>query len=142
MISKAALTRVSRVVEIARALKPLKATGKPFHVTACYKKNKLISIGWNDYRHFHPAKRFGAYMGYKQSRDKYIPGRHSEIAAILNSGQTDFSDITFINVRINNSDNIDIAKPCPNCSRVLIDQLCVKSIIYTKTDGSVDIIKP
>ncbi len=142
MISKATLSRVNKVIEIARALKPLKATGKPFHVTACFRKSRLIAIGWNDYRHFHPAKRFGKYIGSKQSPDKYIPGRHSEIAAVLNSGEKDFSDVTFVNVRINNNNQVDMAKPCPNCFRVLTEQLNIKSIIYTKADGTIDFIKP
>lgn len=141
MVSKATQYRVQRVIEMARALKPLKSTGKPFHVTACYRKNKLLSIGCNDYRHLHPERRFGKYVANKTG-GKYIPGRHSEIAAVMNAGEDDFSNITFINVRINNNDEVDIAKPCPNCYRVLAEQLGFKSIIYTTADGGIDFIKP
>jgi deoxycytidylate deaminase len=141
MLSNATLDRVDRVIKIARSLKPEKAIGKPFHVTACYRKSKLIALGWNDYRHFHPAKRFGVYTGFKRSKEKYIAGRHSEIAAVLNCGHIDFSDIVFINVRINNNNQVDMSKPCPNCLRTLSEQIGFKSIIYTNADGTIGIIK-
>lgn len=111
--------KFKRLEEIARALKPIHQSGKSFHVTFVYKKNKMICIAHNDYRKNHPYHRFGRYHPTKGDGGKYIAGLHSECSALIKLGLDDCSHLTFINLRINNRNESAISKPCRNCQKVL-----------------------
>lgn len=118
-----------RLEEITRSLKPTHQTGKSFHATFVYNKNKLICTAHNNYNKLHPYHRFGSYVPTKHEKGNYIPGIHSEVAALLKMGQDDCSDLTFINIRIDNNDDVAISKPCPNCQN-LLDSIGYKKIVY------------
>lgn len=133
--SKSTVRKVNRVIELAKALKGTKQTGNNFHVTAIYDKNKIISIGHNDYRKPHPEKKYGAYKPTRHANSKYVPCRHSEISSLVNGGIEDGRDFTFINVRIDNSGNVALAKPCTNCFNVINKQIGFKHLFYT-TDAN------
>ena len=98
----------------------------------------MICIANNDYSKLHPYHKFGEYKPALKT-DKYISGIHSECAAIIKLGLTDCSHLTFVNVRINNHDNVAISKPCANCTR-LLQQIGYKwlwfynGVEYIKTD--------
>jgi len=117
-----------RLEEIAKALKPVSQSGKNFHVTFVYNKNKLLCVANNDYRKRHPYHKFGEYLPEIKT-DRYIPGIHSECAAIIKMGLEDCSHLTFVNLRIDNNGNPAISKPCNNCSR-LLNQIGFKQIIF------------
>jgi len=53
----------------------------------------------------------------------------------LRLGEEDCSRYTFINVRIDNNNKVSIAKPCPNCQRIL-DQVGYKKIIYLESENA------
>jgi deoxycytidylate deaminase len=141
VISKNTMQRISSYVEFARALRGRKQTGQSFHVTFICKKRKVIAIGVNSYIKLCPAHRVGPYLPNKtQRKDTYIPGLHSEIAAIIKAGYTDCGDFVFFNIRINNHDEVAPSKPCPNCQRVL-SQLGFKSIYYFDKKGTWEVMK-
>ena len=108
-----------RLEEITKALKPTKQTGKSFHTTFAFKGNKMLAIGCNNYNKLHPRHKFGNYEPTKDLASNYTAGIHSEISCIIKLGIEDCSDITFVNIRIDNNDNSAISKPCLNCGSVL-----------------------
>lgn len=116
-----------RLEEITKALKPIHQSGKSFHVTAVYRKNKMLCIAHNNYNKEHPYYKFGEYTPIKGG--KYSAGIHSETAALIKLGFEDCSDLTFVNIRIDNNGNPAISKPCENCQRVL-DQIGYKRIWF------------
>jgi hypothetical protein len=134
-MTKSVTTKIKKCIEIAKCLKKDRQTGRAFHVTFVYNKNKLISIGINNLKKLHRRNMFGAYKGFKDNPEKYIASIHSEIDALIKMGKTDCSKLTFVNVRIDNEDKVKIAKPCQNCMKVL-QGLGFKNIFYTLDDGS------
>ena len=116
-----------RLEEISKALKPVHQSGKSFHVTAVYRKNKMLCIGHNNYNKDHPYHKFGEYHPIKGG--KYSAGIHSEISALIKLGLDDCSDLTFVNLRIDNNGKPAISKPCDNCQRVL-DQIGYRKLWF------------
>ena len=124
---------IDRYIEITRALKEKKQNGRSFHTTFIFNKSKLLSIGWNDYSKEHRRHKFGTYTPNKGSGN-YVSGIHSESSAIIRLGEEDCSDYTFLNVRVDNNGEINIAKPCHNCFR-LLQQVGFKRLIWTTREG-------
>jgi deoxycytidylate deaminase len=120
----------SRCIEVSRALKPVKATGRAFHTTFAVKKGKIVCIGWNDYNKMHRSHKFGVYSSHKDLPSGYKASLHSEVACIIRLGEENLSDFDIVNVRIDNNNFVAQSKPCPNCQRVLYD-LSPKSIHYS-----------
>lgn len=116
-----------RLEELTKALKPIHQSGKSFHVTVVYKKNKLLCIANNNYKKRHPHYKFGHYLATKGGN--YVAGIHSECAALIKLGQEDCSDLTFVNIRIDGNGKPAISKPCKNCQR-LLNQVGFKKIWY------------
>jgi hypothetical protein len=72
-MTKSVTTKIKKCIEIAKCLKKDRQTGRAFHVTFVYNKNKLISIGINNLKKLHRRNMFGAYKGFKDNPEKYIP---------------------------------------------------------------------
>jgi deoxycytidylate deaminase len=134
-MTKSATTKIKKCIEITKCLKKHRQTGRAFHCTFVYEKSKLLCIGINNLKKLHRKNIFGVYKGFKDNPEKYIASIHSEIDALIKMGKTDCSKLTFINVRIDNEDNVKIAKPCQNCMKVL-QGLGFKNIFYTLDNGS------
>jgi hypothetical protein len=120
--------RLTRLEEIARSLKPARQSGRAFHVTAVYRKKKLVCIAHNDYNKRHRHHKFGVYAGDHPGSD-YQSGIHSETAALIKMGVEDCSGLTFVNIRIDNKGAPAISKPCKNCQR-LLDSVGPKEVWY------------
>lgn len=120
----------NRCVEISKALKPAKATGRAFHTTFAIKKGKIVCIGWNDYNKMHRSHKFGVYNNHKNLPNEYKASIHSEIACLIRLGEENLSDFDIVNIRIDNNNNIAHSKPCPNCQKVLSDVL-PKNVYYS-----------
>jgi deoxycytidylate deaminase len=132
--------KIKKCIEITRALRQDKESGRSFHTTFIFDKNKLLTIGFNNYKKLHRHHKFGAYKGTKDNPDKYIAGIHSEIDAIIKLGRTDCSKLTFLNIRIDNNNKPNISKPCENCFRVL-QGLGFKQIYYIDSLGITQVLK-
>lgn len=124
----------SRLIEIARAMKPNLVSGKSWHITAIIKQGKIICVGWNNYNRLHPAHIFGEYKNYKGFTDKFRPGLHSEISALIKMGQEDLTGHILVNLRINNNNAVALSKPCPNCEKIL-RSLLIKRVYYSTNTG-------
>lgn len=82
------------------------------HFSFIIKRNKIISLGWNNGYRTHPKSKI-----YK-CRFSTI---HSELAAIKNYGGpiSDLIDYKLINVRIRRDGTIGLSKPCDSCMMML-----------------------
>jgi deoxycytidylate deaminase len=139
-MSKSNDRKINKCIEITKALREQRGSGRSFHSTFIFDKGKLLSIGFNNYKKLHRHHKFGIYKGTKDNPEKYIAGIHSEIDAIIKLGRTDCSRLTFINIRIDKNDKPNMSKPCENCFRVL-QGLGFKQIYYTDSFGVSQILK-
>ena len=120
-----------RLVEISRALKDEKQTGKQFHVTFAMRRNRIVKIGLNDYHKTHPCTiNYVSRFGNNQS---YIASLHSESATYewLRKNDFDPTDLTFVNIRIAPSNNISLAAPCPNCFKYFLAKYGFRRFYYS-----------
>lgn len=106
----------TRLEEITRSMKMGLQTGKSFHTTFVFKGSKMVCLASNNYNKIHPHHKFTAYT---KSEGNYKPSLHSEIASLIRIGVTDCTDLTFVNIRIDNNGNPAISQPCENCARIL-----------------------
>lgn len=127
--------RKERCINIARALMPLKKTGKYFHVTFLLEKSKILVWATNDYNKPHLSNRFGQYKATKTD-GVYNACLHSEVAALrtyINKYRSsDMRKITLFNVRLDDKGNTWLAAPCANCQKNIIDPLNFKEVEFTK----------
>jgi len=121
-----------RLVEISRALKDEKQTGRAFHVTFALRKNRIIALGCNDYTKTHPLTI--NYQNRFNNSFKYISGIHSESRIISRLKMDDLSDFTFVNIRIMNDGNLGMSAPCVNCHQLLLTYNANK-LFYSNTLG-------
>lgn len=126
--------------ETGKALKPIHQTGRSFHVTFVFKKNKMITIAHNNYNKEHPYYKFGKYRPIKSRWADYQAGIHSEIAALIKLGTEDCSGYTFVNVRIDNNGNPANSKPCKNCQKVL-DQIGYHRLWFLNERNEYELVK-
>jgi len=127
----------NRLVEISKALKPLKSSGRAFHVTGAVKKGRIVCIGINNYHRHHKSHVYGRYYNYKFTNE-YRASLHSEISLLTKLGEEDLSDYEICNVRIGNDGKIRMSKPCKNCLRVLTEQFTPKNVFYSNDSGEME----
>lgn len=89
---------------------------------ALYRKNKLISLGYNSNK-THP--KLISYFKY--------PYQHAETSAILGAGDLCHNGIIFV-ARLMKCGKIGLAKPCNSCFKVIYDNN-IKQVYYTTYDG-------
>lgn len=86
------------------------------------RKNRVISVGWNDMRKSHP--KCGTYGNYL----------HAEIRSLLKLSGADTQNATAYVCRILANGNVGLAKPCPVCYRAL-KLAGIVNVVYTTNDG-------
>ena len=124
----------NRAIEMARALKPRVQTGKSHHISALVYKSRIVCVAANDYTKLHNAKKFGKYDNWKGFKSEYRPCIHSEIRLLTKCGEEDLSDYELLNVRIDNRNNVNMARACPNCARTLVG-FAPKKVFYSDENG-------
>lgn len=122
----------TRLEEISRALKTTDQTGRSFHTCFVYHGNKLLSISKNNYNKSHLEYKHGKYVSRKNN-GHYNAARHAECASLVRIGKEDCTELTFVNIRVNNNGEPAKSKPCVNCER-LLRSFNVKEVYYH--DGS------
>jgi len=127
----------ARAIEIARALKYKVQNGKSAHTTLILRKSKIICIASNNYNKIHNKKKFGYYENWKGFESEYRPCVHSECSAISKMGEDDMSEYTFLNIRIDNNGNPNMAKACPNCARAIQSFGGCKKMFYSDSNGEI-----
>ena len=126
---------LEKCIELTRTLKPRHISGKSFHVSAACLKNRIICVGWNDYRVILNQKKWGAYVNTKNLPGKYIPSRHSETHLCQRLGE-DYSDkIEIVNVRVGANDKVLMSCPCFNCQRSILPAIKYRRFFYSNDQG-------
>lgn len=120
---------MQRAIEIAMALKPTRQTGRSFHCSFAWKKSKIVSIGYNSYEHENLNHLFGEYRPTRGNSKSYKAGRHSE-TEMLRRLKIPTKDLTICNVRIDNNNQVALAKCCLNCQK-LLDSLGYRRILFS-----------
>ena len=120
--------KLKRCIEITRSLKPEMQSGKNFHCSFVFDGARLLSIGFNSYKHGHLAHKFGEYPPTRGG-ENYKPCRHSETESIKRLRKVP-KNFTLINTRIDNQGKVAMARPCPNCLRE-VQKLSPKKIIFS-----------
>lgn len=126
------------LIDLARIYRPERQTGQHFLLAGAFKKNRLVGLGFNNYNKLHPYHRYGHYKPTRDSNAKYVASLHAEIS-ILQKLKHDPSEITFVVARINNRNEVSLARPCDNCLRVF-KKVGYKSILYTVSETEEGII--
>lgn len=120
--------KLSKCIEISKLLMSEKKTGRSFHMSFAFLKNKMVALAWNSYKDAHLTHVFGKYLPTRGG-DNYKAGRHSE-CQLLKKLRIPTKDLTICNVRIDNNNRVAMAKCCPNCQK-LLDSLGYRRILYS-----------
>lgn len=131
--------RLIRTIEIARALQPQKQTGRSFHLATIYDGPRLLSIGYNDYKHEHLRHKFGEYRPTRESSAKYIAGRHAEMESVRRL-KIPCNNFIMCVVRIDRNGQLAMSQPCKNCLKKL-SYLNLKKIFFSVNESSYGFIK-
>jgi len=110
--------KLEQLIDLARIYRPEKQTGQHFILAGAWKGSRLVGLGFNNYNKLHPYHRYGHYKPTRDSNAKYVASLHAEIS-VLQKLKHDPSEITFGVVRINNKNEVALARPCENCLRVM-----------------------
>ncbi len=119
-------TLQDKIINLTMSLKAM-PVGKGRHFSFILKRNKILSIGWNDGWKTHPIS--------KQFNYRYH-AIHSELSAILryDGYVSDLAGATIVNTRINWHDEVAMSMPCPICLK-LLKKNKIKRIYYTNDSG-------
>ena len=125
----------AKLIEISRALYPRYSTGRQFHTTFFLKKNRIVSMGYNNYYKSHPINLRHNYKDRDGNDCRYHVGLHSEIACFLRYGQEDTSDLVWINIRIGRNGLVGLSKFCQGCQSLLRQSGFKRAFYSTNSDN-------
>ena len=110
---------------------------KVFHFTFVYKRNKLISIGYNNTQKINnKSLKFANRFGIEHWKE--YPYVHSELDAISRMwGRTYIdSSMKFVCLRLNKYGKFNNSKPCRNCTTVL-NALNINKVYWSDSEGNI-----
>lgn len=119
------MKRYLLLIEIARAMKPLHQQLRAFHVAAIFKKNRLVSIGWNTLK-THP-KTIEFYPYHQKAT-------HGEALAIIRGRLENYRGHDLFVLRLDNNESINYSKPCKFC-QTFIKFMEFDNVFYSDNDG-------
>ena len=109
---------------------------RAYHFSFLYERNKLLSIGQNNYemnaKALKFAKKFGVYGKIEHCT------LHSEISCIARLwGRVRVGpNLTLVNLRISKKYNLCNSRPCSDCFKVL-QALDIHKIYYSDSEGNI-----
>lgn len=129
------------LINYVRQKKPELQTGRAYCCSVAIKNGNILAIGFNSYLKIHPYHKFGHYKSYKGSDNNWVSHTHAEINLLkkIMKWSYEFNKITIVNIRIDNNDNVNMARPCVNCYNVL-SKYKFKKIVYTIKENEIGII--
>lgn len=132
---------LSKAIEISYALVGCnkKRTPRCRHFSFIFYKNKLLSIGFNNYK-THPLNLKFNYVNRQMNRISSFIGTHSEMKAFIKLRRKNCFGLTLINTRINRNNKIDYSKPCKGCCD-MIKKLGFKEVYFSNKNGDFDFLK-
>lgn len=130
--------RLNRIIEIAKCLKPEKQNGQHYVVAGAMLGSRLVGLGFNDYTREHPRHKFGEYKPTRGDSKNYKASLHAEIS-LIKKLKHDPQDLTFYIVRIDNNNQVALARPCKNCFRVF-QKKGYRKILYSMSETEFGVI--
>ncbi len=118
-----------RLIKIAKDLKPLHQSGSHFVISFAVKHGRILRIGINNYK-----KTDTINKDYLKADGHIAPFRHSESDLIKKMRFTEKERITVYVIRISNSGNVSLAKPCCHCA-YLLGKEQFKAVYYSNNEG-------
>lgn len=114
---------LNKAIETSFNLKHL-TPGRSKHFSFLIRKNKIVSIGWNNGSKSHPI---AAKFNYQSQ------AIHSELHCILNADKID-KKCYMINIRIGQKDEILMSCPCQFCQTLLL-HYNIRDVLYSTKEG-------
>lgn len=121
--------KIKRLINLAKAMRPIYQKTRCFHVCFLMQKNKFISIGWNVDR-THPILKKHPYGEGTNST-------HAEVSAIIKGKNIKFDKCDLIVIRIDNNGNVANSKPCQGCL-ALIQATYIKDVWHSTKNGNIE----
>ena len=120
------MTNFQKYLDLSFILRD-KPNASNLHFSYIIKKNRILSIGWNNSKKTHSL---AAKHGYYENHI------HSELAAVVKFPHRyyDLAQCTLINIRIQKDGNPMMSRPCKNCLK-LLTAFQFKKVWYTGKDG-------
>jgi hypothetical protein len=115
-----------KVISITKKLKDV-PNGRNKHFSFIIHRNRILSVGWNNYWCSHPeCKR----IGYR------FNAIHSEFSAInrYKGDRKKLKRCILVNTRVNSIGEIGMAKPCVYCQEFISD-MRFRKVWYTNSTG-------
>lgn len=101
--------------------------------------SRLVGLGFNNYNKEHPRHKFGEYKPTRGDSKNYKASLHAE-TDLLRRLKHDPQDVSFYVVRIDNNNQIALARSCQNCLSVL-KKCGFRKIIYSISENEFGTIK-
>jgi len=98
---------------------------RSFHVAGIFKKNKLISVGFNKIITHPKTKKYNYHE---------IAKVHAELHCVIKGKLDNYYGYSLAVLRIDRNNNISFSKPCTGCSH-MIKQLGFSKVFYTDYNG-------
>ena len=114
---------INKAIQTSINLKHL-PSNKNKHFSFIVRKNKIESIGWNDYQKTHP-------LSYKYNY--YSRAIHSELACLLNCSKIDRKSY-MINIRLGKNNKLLMSRPCDICESLLFHH-GIFNVVYSTEEG-------
>ena len=132
--------KFKKAIEISYAIAGKKKSNQRCkHFSFIFYKNKILSIGFNNYK-THPFNLKFNYVNRQKNKISSFVGTHSEMKAFLKLGRKNCEGLTLINTRINRKNEIDYSKPCRGCCD-MIKILNFKEVYFSNKNGNFDFLK-
>jgi deoxycytidylate deaminase len=117
----------NKLLAITRELKSV-PNGRNKHFSFILHRNRILSVGWNDYWTSHPeSKRLGCRFD----------AIHSELSAVLRyrGPANKLRKCILVNTRVNVFDEIGMSRPCEFCQK-LINEVSFRQVWFTDLTGN------
>lgn len=130
------MKKLDKALRIARDLFPEKPDLKyrTYHFAFLFKRNKVISIGTNQYEPSPKTKRLGERFGIEKYKKYSCP--HAETDAISKVWGRVHLDNTYsmVIIRLNRFGKMQNSRPCSACQEIL-DALDIQDVWWSTQDG-------
>ena len=126
------MINLQRFVEIAKALKATKQTGRAFHCAIITKKRKPIAIGFNNFNKSNRICR--AYKPTRKHGPEYLACVHAEASVTAPFRNKSVKGLSLVSIRIDNHNRLAYAEPCPGCL-MWLGKMGFERIFYSTNQG-------
>lgn len=105
--------------------------GQNKHFAFLLQRNKILSIGFNNYDKSHPTSKNFSPENHESDRV------HAELDCLMKvrwNENISLNKCTLVVIRLMRRGGVGMSKPCPKCQR-FIDSMDVGQVVYSDADG-------